>query len=449
MKRSILTALAALLLAVPAVQAQKVNSTAIKEKIEKSNSDIADAKKNVKAATWMNRGKAFYEAAIEPTKSLFVNMDPAMLKLAIGDPTSTTQETVNSVDYTAWVYPYFTAYIKDNKVATWKQTEWVIKDAPLMAIEAYNKAFEIDPKTGDKVKEGLKLISDFLSQVGNTGIDTGLYVEASDAYALAYQAQSSPAYGAEANPELLYFAGYLRTVDGGTNPASFVPGVEYLTKALEKNYADADGNIYYYLFHCLYGQKDADKANILKAKQSLLDGIAKFPKNERILDGLMQLYTAEEGVGNPADLITLIDKAIAENPENIDLWFGRGRIFYALKNSEESIASFKKVVELKPDLFDGNYYLGVFYTIKGDDLNKEVNQKQYSGQAAYDADLKSVNAVYLEAVPWLEKAHQIKPDDVQTLEFLKQLSFRLRDEPGMAEKFENYNALYKKAKGEE
>lgn len=47
----------------------------------------------------------------------------------------------------------------------------------------------------------------------------------------------------------------------------------------------------------------------------------------------MQLYTAEEGVGDPADLVTLIDSAIADNPENVDLWFGRGRIFYALKTT--------------------------------------------------------------------------------------------------------------------
>lgn len=37
----------------------------------------------------------------------------------------------------------------------------------------------------------------------------------------------------------------------------------------------------------------------------------------------MQLYTSEEGVGDPADLVTLIDSAIADNPENVDLWFGR------------------------------------------------------------------------------------------------------------------------------
>ena len=184
------------------------------------------------------------------------------------------------------------------------------------------------------------------------------------------------------------------------------------------------------------------------AKDALITGIGKFPKNERILDGLMQLYTSEEGVGDPADLVTLIDSAIADNPENVDLWFGRGRIFYALKNYDESIASFKKVVELKPDLFEGNYYLGVFYTIKADEMNKVMNEKQYSSQAAYDADLKAANAVYMEAIPWFEKAHELKADDFNTLDMLKQLCFRLRDEPGIQEKYDKYFPLWKAAKGE-
>ena len=449
MKKVFLTVLAVALVAVTAVQAQKVNKSALVSKIEKSDADIADAKKGAKAATWINRGKAFYEAAIEPTKNLFVNMDAAMLKLAVGEPASTESVTLVNVPYEAWVYPWFTAYIKDGKIATWSQTQWVIEDAPAKAIEAYNKAYEMDPKTADKVKEGLKQISDFCSQVGNTGIDTGNYADAADAYALAFEAQSSPAHG-NPEPALLYYAGYLRTVDGAANPASFVIGADYLNKALELGYNDEEGNIYYYLFHCYYGQKDADKANVLKAKDALVAGIKKFPKNERILDGLVQLYTnPEDSVGDPADLVALIDAAIESNPENVDLWFGRGRIFFALKQYDESIASFRKVVELKPDLFEGNYYLGVFYTIKADEMNKVMNEKQYSSQTAYDTDLKEVNAVYMEAVPWFEKAYEMKKDDVNTLDFLKSICFRLRDEEGMMDKYNKYNTLLKEAKGEE
>ena len=445
MKKAFMSALAALLLAIPAVHAQKVNKDALLSKIEKSDADIANEKKAAKAATWINRGKAFYEVAAEPTKSLFVNMESTMLKLTVGEPKSTSQETLNGVQYTAWVYPWFTAYIKDNKVATWKQTKWVIKDAPEKAIEAYNKAYELDPKSASKIKEGLTQISNFCSQVGNVGIDSGDYVEAANAYATAYEAQSSPAYG-EADPALLYYAGYLLTVDGSNNAESFVRGGKYLQEAIAKNYADEEGNIYYYLFHCYYGQKDADAANVMKAKDVLLKGLEKFPKNSRILEGLMQLYTTEEGVGDPADLVSMIDNALAEQPENVDLWFGRGRIFYALKNADESIASFLKVVELQPDLFEGNYFLGVFYTIKAENMLMELNSKQYSSQAAYEEDLKVVNAVYKEAIPWLEKAHELNPKDVNALELLKSLCFRLRDDdPELNNKYEIYNELFKQA----
>lgn len=446
MKKTMLAVFAALLLAVPVVQAQKVNKTAILDKIAKSDADIADAKKGAKSATWINRGKIFMEAAAEPTKNLFVNMEVVMLKLAVGEPSSTGSETIGENTFETWVYPYFTGYVKDGKLVAWKQTQWVMEDAPAKAIEAFNKAYEMDPKAASKVKEGLQSVSDFCSQVGNVGLDTGSFTEAADAYAQAFEAQSSPAYG-NADPALLYYAGYLRTADGATHPESYAKGEAYLNKALDLGYTDEEGHIYYYLFHCYYGQKDADKENLMKAKNALLTGIEKFPKNERILDGLMQLYTAEEGVGDPADLVAMIDKAIAENPENIDLWFGRGRIFYALKDYDESIASFRKVVELQPELFEGNYYLGIFYIFKGDAMNEEMREKQYSSTAEIDADQKEVGKVYMEALPWLEKAHQIKPEDATTLEFLKSLCFRLRDEEGVMEKFEKYNALYKQSQG--
>ena len=448
MKKTILSAFAALLLAVPAAQAQKVNKDALLAKISKSDADIADAKKNAKAATWLNRGKAFYEAAAEPTKSLFLGMEATMLKLAVGDPKSTGTAELNGTPFETWVYPYFTVYIKDGKVVTWKQTQWIREDAPEKAIEAYNKAYELDPKVAPKVKEGLKQISDFCSQAGNTGPDAGDYVSASDSYSTAYAAQSSPAYG-EADPALLYYAGYLRTVDGANNPQSFELGADYLNRAIERGYADEEGNIYYYLFHCYYGQKDKDREYIMKAKDALLKGMEKFPKNSRILEGLMQLYTSEEGVGDPADLVTMIDNSLAENPKNVDLWFGRGRIFYALKNPDESIVSFQKVVELQPDLFEGNYFLGVFYTIKAENLLTEINAKQYSSQAAYEEDLKAVNAIYMEAIPWFEKAHELNKTDVNTLDFLKSICFRLRDENAdMNQKYETYNTLFKQVQAQ-
>ena len=172
-----------------------------------------------------------------------------------------------------------------------------------------------------------------------------------------------------------------------------------------------------------------------------LDGMAKYPQSERLIDGLMSLYTAEEGVGDPADLIAMIEEAIARDPQNVDMWFGRGRIYAALKNHDECIASFRRVTELNPEGFDGWFWTGWFHIEKGNALNDALNEKPWTGEAAYNEELKAVNAVYMQAVPWLEKALELKPDDLNTVDYLKSLSFRLRDEEGMMDKYNKYNAL--------
>ena len=441
---------AALVLAAPAAEAQKVNKEALLAKIAKSDADVANAKKGAKASTWINRGKAYYEAAAEPTKSLFANMEAQMMRLTVGEPVSKEQETLgeegNTKTYEVWVYPYFRAYVLDGKIAAWKLTQRVADGLVETAIESYAKAYELDPKSADRVKAGLKQISDFCSQEGNVNLELGDFKAAADAFGLAYAAQAVPAYGG-ADPELLYYAGYLETVNGSKDPASFAKGAEYLEKAIEEGYEGEEGLSYYYLFYCYYGQKDADPANLQKAKQTLLTGLDKYPKSQRILDGLMSLYTSEEGLGDPADLISRFDAAIAEDPDNVDMWFGLGRIYAALKNNDECIVAFKKVAELAPDVFDGYFWTGYFYVEKGNAMNEELNNKPWTGKAAYDEEQKVINAVYAEAIPWFEKALEIKPNDLNTVDYLKSISFRLRDEPGMMDKYNEYNELLKKMKG--
>ncbi len=142
----------------------------------------------------------------------------------VGEPSATKQVTLLNVPYEAWEYPYFIAYIKDGKVVTWTQTDWVLKEAPAMAIEAYNKAYEIDPKSAAKAKDGLQQISDFCSQVGNTGIDTGEYVAARRCYATASGHSRAPLTAQPQIPRCSTMPVTLRTVDGSAHPSSFGQG---------------------------------------------------------------------------------------------------------------------------------------------------------------------------------------------------------------------------------
>ena len=62
MKRLILAVMAITLMAAPMANAQKVNKAAIVAKLDKADADSKDAKKSGKAATWLTRGNAYFEA---------------------------------------------------------------------------------------------------------------------------------------------------------------------------------------------------------------------------------------------------------------------------------------------------------------------------------------------------------------------------------------------------
>ena len=152
-------------------------------------------------------------------------------------------------------------------------------------------------------------------------------------------------------------------------------------------------------------------------------------------------------MGNPQDLVALIEKALVNDPKNADLWFGRGRVYYKLDNYDECINSFHKVVEIKPDDFDGNYYLAVFYMAKGNELYKEAAKVDYKSQKELDAAMAIAYEPYRQAVPWFEKAFEINPNHLDTVDCLKSICFRLRDEDGYMDKYNKYNPIFKKLKG--
>lgn len=451
MKRFILTVAAFVMLAVPAVQAQKVNKESITANLAKHDANVADAKKNTKAATWMARGKAYYDALNAPTKDLAENVPQAMFEQLAGKPNQTGEATVNGATYKLLIYPYFTAYADAaGNVIGWKQTRDV-QDGLLDAVlESYTKAYELDPKQKDKIRQALDPVYNHYNKAGNVYIGIGEYKDAAAAFANAYKVQTVPVYDKK-NSENLFYAGRLATVVAGSGDAAmFKDGAAYLEQALADGYCDDEGSLYYYLFHCYYGQRDADKAFVLKSRDALLEGIAKYPKNELILDGLMNLYTSEDGVGDPKDLIEMIDKAIANSPESVDLWYGRGRVYYAIANKsdnvdqklncfDECVKSFNEVVRIKPDDAQAYYLLGIFYMSKAEAQLNAVNERHYTVQSEYDRDSDAAVAMYKDAIPYFEKAIELNPNDVNSIDFVKQIYFRFRDEGDNMQKFEKYN----------
>ena len=441
MKKFITLVAAVATLAVSTATAQQINSESFKAKLEKCDADVQNPKKAAKAATWINRGKAYIDAIVAPTKNLFAGLAADMLQMTLGVPAQEVKGDVHSFE---WV----DVHTKGGKVVAWKVKKQIIDNAYEVVKESLLKAYELDNSQAEKIKSTLNVLVNHYSELGGVSLEITEYAVAIDAYLKAATLQENPAIG-KADARYYFFAGQLAAFLGSNNPQYFADGEKYLTKANELGYSDEQGNLYYFLFHCYYGQRAADKENIVKAKNALLEGIEKYPRNERIMEGLIQLYTSEEGVGDPADLVGRIDKMLTEKPDNVDLWFARGQVFFKLKNFDECINSFLKINDLKPNDYDTNFYIGYFYMAKGDEVNRAFNSRldSINSQEDYQAGLKEVNAAYMKSLPWLEKAMELKPESVDCAEYLKVLCFRLRNEEGMMDKYNKYNALFKKLKG--
>lgn len=412
-----------------------VDKEALKKKVEKTDENIANPKKNTKASTWLDRGKTLYEVTQAPVKDLYVGMDELTLGLIYGKPKGS--ETVKMPDNSECVKvnyaPYFTGYMRDAKLIGWNNVMVIVPGSMEKAAEAYAKAYELDKGAAQKVAEGIKSVQNYYSQEAGNSYSVGDYKTSAQMFRKAFEASIHPAVNS-ADTSALFNSGFLATV-----AQDYDLGLKSLNEAKDYGF-DSNGDVYYYIFHCYYGKKDNQKAmDILK------DGVAKYPKNNKIVEGLLSIYAVTEG-SDPTEIVPIVKKSIEGDPKNPELWGGLGRIYDKLNMLDESVEAFEKSVEFAPNDFSANFNLGLLYIKRGDAKNEELNTKNFSNHAEYNKALEEVNDYYLQAVAPLEKAYSANPSEPATVELLKNVCFRLRErDNSIMEKYTKYKAIFDEA----
>ncbi len=444
MKRLFLTVLCTVLVAIPALRAQsmegigltseKVNVEKLKSDIAKSDAEIKDSKKSAKAATWIKRGDTFYNADAKPVNGLFVGLDEPMLKLTFGEGTM-ENVTVDNTEYLVYTYEHFKAYVKAGKVDFYTPVTVIDPAALDKAFDAYAKAYDLDKKSEKKVNVGMNNIRNKSIEDGGFCYIFKEYKKAADNFRRAYKASAHPAVN-NIDTVSLFYAGFLGTMAGDYKTA-----LGDLNKALELGY-EADGETYYYKFHCLYNLGDQSAA-----LETLKYAVALYPNNDSVIEGLLTLYST--GDEDPTNLIPMVLKVIDQNPTNAGLYLGLARVYDKLEQQDNAIEAARKAAELSPNDFFASYFLGLFTVKKGDAMDADLRNMTITSRSQYQQALNAVNEVYMQAVAPLEKAYGINSSELATVELLKNLTFRLRDDAAMNTKYEQYNAIYKEMSGEE
>jgi tetratricopeptide (TPR) repeat protein len=112
------------------------------------------------------------------------------------------------------------------------------------------------------------------------------------------------------------------------------------------------------------------------------------------------------------------------DPNNATLFYAAGIIYLNMNNYDAAIQELTKSVELNPEFYDTQYGLGAAYINKAADMFVKANEIMDVNQ--YTKAIDEANAVYAKALPYMEKALQLKPDDVYTMRRLQELYYRMK-----------------------
>ena len=403
-------------------------------KIADSDQAIADPKKGTEAKTWISRAEIFTNIYDTPRKSLLPGMAALQVRFAITNEKAKTDiREVNSTDYEVMMFDGRDLYFNEQgQLAFWDIKDKVV-DYPLVkAYEAYVKASELDAKNSHtkKIKAGLTDISGKMNTEASFAYNLQKYDVALTYFETSLACSSHPTIGI-IDSLVIYNTAFVARLAGNNDKA-----LEYFEKSINIGFYQ-DGFAY-----ANYATILRSKGNITEAKDILSKAFVKFPKNQGILTGLIDLYLNDDEGGNISEVLPYIKQAQDNEPYNAVLYYAEGVVYQNLNNEEKMMECFNKAVELDPNNYGYQYSIGASFYNRAVDIQNKMNEIDFSSQEEYDKMLNEMLAEFKKAIPYFTKAYELMPTDRDIVGSLRSIYYRFQEEsPEMMEKFEFFKNL--------
>ena len=281
------------------------------------------------------------------------------------------------------------------------------------AYSAYLKAMELDPKGSIEKKIITNMIYNSLAvdlyAQGGSRFESKDYEGALKSFETQIKVTESNQYVGAVDTGMYYNAGL-----AAVNCKKHAEAIKYFEKCAEMKYLGITP--YYQIYESYMGMGDTAKA------ESVLTGLpAIFPNDKTITLQLIDLYIKS---GKNAEAQKYIKVAKEADPNNYSLYFAAGIIFLNENKFDDAIVELSKSIELKSDLYDTQYSLGAAYINKASEMFVKANE--IMDVKKYTEAIDQANEVYSKALPYMEKAYELKPDDVYSMRSLQELYYRLK-----------------------
>ncbi len=400
-----------------------LNYNTVKKKVEKSDDDIQDPKKNIKASTWLKRGELFQDVFMLGLEQLQEGIAPTTVILFYKDPISIDSDTVEDNLRETYNYEHMTYTFVNGALQDWKRKDPIHEDPLRVAIDAYLKTLELDEKgkLGDKVKENLIVIKNQLKRDGVNHYYSDDYDMALGLFENVLEVNNLELFAGEFDTIMVQYAGIIsREIAQKTESNElYQNAIDYYLLLAEIDFGGPNTYLQIKMDYMALG-------DTLKALEILKEAYVKYPDTINIIanvaDTYIQLKLFDEG-------IEFMDKVIANNPTIPEAYYWNGRL---LINKEEveyvdkAIESYKKAGELDPTIYYVWYDVGYIYYLQGVDFYDRSNTEEHV--ATRDQLLELGKEKYEEAIPALEKAYELNTENetvkFETLDLLQRIYYK-------------------------
>jgi tetratricopeptide (TPR) repeat protein len=296
------------------------------------------------------------------------------------------------------------------------------------AYKSYMKAIELDEKGGNPIFK-LKLVSfsNVLINAAVAAFQENSFDKSTDYFEKKLLIDKLPLFKTDATIDtaIIYNTGL-----SAMNAKQYTKAIKYFTECTKYGYNTDSPFSQIISAYQLLKTKEDTAASVEVMKQ----GLEKYPSAQSINVQLINYYIM---IRQDSVAMQYLDKAIAKEKDNVSFYLAKGVALDRLKRTDEAIEVYKQAIEVKPESADAYYNIGVIYFNRGVKQFDIANSIPTSDLVRYEAEKKKADALFANAVPFLENAVKYNPADTYIADQLKNLYYRLK----MMDKF---NALDKK-----
>ena len=288
-------------------------------------------------------------------------------------------------------------------------------DALTQAVNSYKKAMEIDPKNQWKteIQQGLNDCANYAYNDGVAPFNSKDYQTAYNNFALA--ATTYDYLNATFKQGLIDTFATLYAGNAALKMKKYDEALAMYQTLLDKNISRPE-------LYSNLGDLYIQKGDTAKAKEYIAKGVSMYPDDKGLMVQELNLYLFS---GDPKAAIEKLKAAIAKDPNFTELYIQLGNLYDQVGDTANARKTYQQAIDKDPNNFNGYYRLGASYYNQAVDLNNQMNKLDLSQQKQYDALKVQRDILFKKGLPYLEKAHQLDANDLDTLGALKELYARL------------------------